>query len=687
VRTGGRKNQPRSRGSAGSDGGLAPEEVERRYIRVPTERLDALMNLAGELVVGRSRMLSRVAFMRSFELEMGRSRRRLVDSVERFRSQNEFGLIEDNRKRSRAAVPEVKKDTAKPQSWAGFGELELDRYDDVHILARSLTEIASDLNEMDARLFRELSSFGEDTDAFGGIVSGIQSEVTRARMVPLGNLFTRLQLPIRDAAERDKKEVRTVMKGEDVDLDKTIADALFAPMLHLVRNAVGHGIESASARAEKGKPREGTITLLARQEAGQIVLEVSDDGNGLDLGALHARGVAMGLLPPETQVNDPAVKELVFATGLSTTTTASAVSGRGVGCDVVKRAVERMNGDVRVETTAGKGTTFVVTLPLTLAITRAVLVRKGNRSLAIPMYFAERILETSDSIVESAGKRRLKVDGNFVTVRGLEESFGEPPSSGGGPIILMRVGDQAVAVQVDAVVAEEEIVVKNLGQLLDGHPLIAGMTIRGAGELWLILDVPGVMEALAGDKVTRVQPRQSRAAHDFAEGTAETPIVETAAAGGTMEAVPAPEVPVRVLPFTPKTVAAPQPARAVRILFVDDSLSVRKVAEQTLKELGADVTLAVDGLDALTKLREGEFDLVFSDLEMPRMHGYELIRELRYIPTFQTLPIVVVSSRSGQKHQDQARALGATGYITKPFTSDQLKQVIDEWGPNRGKRS
>jgi chemosensory pili system protein ChpA (sensor histidine kinase/response regulator) len=671
-----------SRGGSRSRGtdshlGLVPDEAVRRYVRVPTDRLDALMNLAGELVVGRSRLLSRVTAMKGVEDELGRSRRRLVDTIDRFRARNEFAGIDGRRKKraAAAAAEEPRKKngngasvSGRPAAWSAFGELELDQYDDVHILSRSIAETASDLNEMDSKLFRELASFNEDTDALGKIVSNIQAEVTRARMVPLETVFTRLRLPVRDAAERDQKEVNVNTKGEDVSLDKTIADALFTPMLHLVRNAVGHGIEPPTVRVSKGKPREGTVTLGARQESGQIILEVADDGAGLDLAALHARGVAMGLIPGDTALTDPAVKELVFATGLSTSASAGALSGRGVGCDVVKRAVERMNGDIRVDTVAGRGTTFVITLPLTLAITRAVLVRHEGRNYAVPMYFADRILESSEAVAQSAGRNRIKVNDVFITVRDLHESFGgSPRETIEGSVLVVRVGEQTIALRVDSVVAEEEIVVKNLGRLLDGHPLIAGMTIRGSGELWLILDVPGVIDALLGRTVeSRPTSRLGDPVSDEILEEVEAPLT-------------APE-PLR-LPEEPAPAAASAANRAVRVLFVDDSLSVRKVAEKTLQELGAEVTLAVDGLDALEKLREGagKFDLVFSDLEMPRMHGYELIRELRYIPTFQTLPIVVVSSRSGQKHQDQARALGANDYVTKPFTADQLQHMLTVW--------
>lgn len=656
------------------------DATDRRFIRVATERLDTLMNLAGELVVSRSRLMDRVHRLRGVQQDLRRSSRRLLETVESFREDHEFANLDGRRSMadvglgrawtswvaSAAALrqPEarvVDGDAPTPAvatgGWSAFSELELDRYEDVHVLSRSLAEITSDFEEMNGSLGSGLSSLADDSDAFDAIVSGIQGEITRARMVPVDSVFSRLRLPVRDAAARENKDVRVVTTGEEVNVDKTIADTLFQPMLHLVRNAVFHGIEKSTLRQARGKPALGTVTLNARQESGQIVIEVRDDGRGLDLEKLRARGIALGLISAEVPVDDPTVKDLIFVHGLSTAETASAVAGRGVGCDVVRRAVERLNGSIRVESVPGHGTSFIVTLPLTLAITKALLVRQNDELFAVPLYFAERILDTIEHpIVESAGIRRLKVDGSFVPIRSLGALLGATETTRStGPVLVLCVGDHRTLLQVDAVVGQEEIVVKPLGELLASHPMLAGVTIRGSGELALILDVPGVIDHVRGVTLKR------EARPEILE--LQAPRIDVAPALDTVEVV--------------------QPVRAttgkLRVLFVDDSLSVRKVAETYLEEIGVDVTLAVDGIDALAKLREGHFDLVFTDLEMPRMHGYELIRELRFLPAYRELPIVVVTSRSGQKHQDQARALGASEYLTKPFTPKHLAGALARW--------
>jgi chemosensory pili system protein ChpA (sensor histidine kinase/response regulator) len=636
---------------SGGEASLGGRErgADRKYIRVATERLDSLMNLAGELVVSRSRLMSRVSVLGGLRQELGARSRRLLEMVDGFREQHEFSIFAPSTPARPAVVPSAA-DTMQRVPWSGFTDLELDHYDDVNLLARGLAEVTDDLNALNGQLVRELAGFTDDSDAFGTIVNGIQGEVTRARMVPLEFVFARLRVPAREAAEREAKEVRVVTSGEGVSLDKAIADALFAPMLHLVRNAVAHGIEAPEARARAGKPRAGVLTMGAREESGQIVLEVTDDGAGLDLKAMHARGIAMGLIGAGTAIDDPAVKDLVFAHGFSTRATAGSVSGRGVGCDVARREIERLNGSIRVETTRSEGTTFVLSLPVTLAITKALLVRHRGRTFALPLHFADRIVDAEDAeIVDSAGLRRMKVEGGYIPVRRMDPLFrlGDG-SQQSGPLVVLRVGAERIGLQVDALVGQEEIVVKSAGDLLAGHPLFAGATIRGTGELALILDVPALVASSAG-RAEKLAPGPVRAA--------------------------APEI------AAPRAIELPAKRQRakLRVLFVDDSLSVRRVAEKMLAGLGADVTLATDGFDALARLREAPFDIVFTDLEMPRMHGYDLLRELRFLPAHKELPVVIVSSRSGQKHQDQARALGANDYITKPFSPQTMESALRRW--------
>jgi chemosensory pili system protein ChpA (sensor histidine kinase/response regulator) len=489
-----------------------------------------------------------------------------------------------------------------------------------------------------------LGQFADDAASFGAIVSGLQGEITRARMVPVDELFSRLRLPVRDAAQREGKSVRVSVSGADVDLDKTIVDKLYVPLLHLVRNAVSHGIEPIEKRGAAGKDPVGTVALQARHESGLIVIEVSDDGGGLDLARLREEAVKHGLLSAEVPLDHPSVAEAIFLPGLSTRGGADELAGRGMGGDVVRREIEKLGGDIRVKSLPGTGTTFTISLPLTLAITRALLLRHGGQIFAVPLAFAERLLDLSElPVVESAGVRRVKLDDRYEPVLSLDEVLGRGErkgDAGPGVAVLLRAGERRMVVAVDRLLGQEEIVVKSLGELLTGHPLLSGVTVSGDGELILILDVPGLLDPRGAATIAAAAPSDAE-----------------------------------LLPTDPP-----------RVLFVDDSLSVRKVAETLLSELGAEVRLAVDGQDALEILGREAFDLVFTDLEMPRLHGYELIQAIAASPALSSLPVVVVTSRSGQKHRDEAKALGARDYLTKPFNRDVLGQMLRRFAPRGGRR-
>jgi chemosensory pili system protein ChpA (sensor histidine kinase/response regulator) len=616
-----------------------PEEkvASRRFVRVRTDRLDGLMNLAGELVVSRSRLMARVTHLRSQHHALGAGGKKLVERLQTFSAEHESTRL------GQLAIAEPEQ--AEMSNGALFGELELDRYEEVHVLSRQIAALSGEFSDLWKTFSATFEALTDDSDVFGKIVAGIRSEVTHARMVPLEVLSSQLKLTARDVGLREKKPVRFAMRGGEVHLDKTIAEGLLSPLLHLVRNAVGHGIEAAELRERLGKPRTGVVELSAREERGQIILELRDDGGGLDLALLREKGVAARLVSENVPLDDPAIRDLIFVPGLSTEDHARAVAGRGLGCDFVRRSVEKMNGNIRVETEAGRGTTFFITLPLTLAITRALLVEHAGQSFAVPLYFAERIIDPLEhELVEDAGVLRVRIDRAWMPVVAMSSVLGsDRESSRTGPLVVVRMGDERLVLQVDAVLNQEEVVVKSLGTLLTGHPVFSGVTMRGTGELVLILDVPSVIGAHQAEGRRPASLSFVEIEHD----TLDIAGAET---------------------------------QKLRVLFVDDSLSVRKVAEKMLASLDADVTLAVDGVDALAKLDAQSFDLVFTDLEMPRMHGFELIAQLRAREDSRTVPIVVVTSRAATKHRDHAAALGANEYLTKPFSEPAIRSALEKWG-------
>jgi len=652
--------------------GGEPAGLGRRFVRVAADRLDGLLDLVGELVVARSRILTRLSRMQHLQGEDQDRHGAVIRLVDDFATSTEFADL-DGRGRAGHRARRI----SGSAGGAGFGTLELDHYEEIHVLSRQLDEASSDINEMRREITAEMQRLAEDAEALSTIVGGLQTEITQARMLTVDTLFTRLQLPIRDAAQRLGRDIEIVTHGDHVAIDKSISDALFGPLLHLVRNAVFHGIEAPARRTELGKPRAGVLSLSARHAHGQVVLEITDDGQGIDLARLKAAGVDKGLIDPAIPETSPRVLDLVFVHGLSTTDEAGDVAGRGVGGNVVRRAVERLSGAIEIETHRGAGTTFRITLPLSMSITQAVVIRTAGVTLAIPIAFAETILAREGvEAVDTFGRMRVQISGNLMPVHNTSRLFGgaAPLSGPAGPagpahgvLVVCVVGAERIAILADEVLGQEEIVVKSLGALLDGHPLFSGSTQRGDGELVLILDVPGVLLAeTTGARAERPKPPE--------EPT--QPAIEARRLAAPVEAAPVEAPPIAEL--------TPLPAGRRRILFVDDSLSVRKVAERMLRALGVDVVTAIDGQDALDKLRTMAFSLVFTDLEMPRLHGYDLIREMQYLPTYRTTPVIVISSRSGQKHIDQALELGAREYLTKPFSPEILDAVLSRWAKQNG---
>jgi chemosensory pili system protein ChpA (sensor histidine kinase/response regulator) len=643
-------------GSGPASTGAAAAGPDRKSIRVSAERLDSLMNLTGELVVGRARMQRKIEGVAQLMAELEADRRRLTGAVEGFRGRYEFSRAAPAPAGPAFATPEDP-DAGLPAAGpaAVFGALELDTYDDVNILARRLAEIANDISEIQTQLAGALGQFREEFDAFGRTLSGLQGELTRSRMAPVEQLFDRLRRPVSDAADRLGRQVRVSVSGEEVALDRTILDELYLPMLHLVRNSVAHGIEPADARRAAGKDPVGTVLLTAVQEAGQVVIEVADDGRGLDLARLTDKAVALGYLAPGEVPAPGMIEDLIFESGMSTSAKAGDVSGRGMGMDIVRREIQKLGGRIRVRTVAGRGVTFTIHMPLTLAVRRVLLVEQGGEVFAAPLHFAGRVVTLAEARVDTtAGVRRIEIDGRWLplaALSGLLDGAGDADFRRGSAVVL-RLGDQAAALRVDRVLGQEEIVVKKLGDLLDGHPLLAGATFSGDGDVILILDVPGLLDRAAGRSAS------------------------AAPSPGTASAAPAPR-------RADQPVAPAAPAGRLRVLFVDDSLSVRRVAEKFLRGAGCEITLAVDGRDGQEKLRAGAFDLVFTDLEMPRLNGYEFLREIRRVPAYRDLPVVLVTSRSGDKHREQARLAGATDYVTKPFTAEILEAKLKLWTGRR----
>ena len=626
----------------------APSRLGRQTIRVPLERLDNLMDLVGELVVARSALERRLAEVDRLGDVLFASRERLAQSVADFErkhldarrpTRRRDGDADDNSGESHRSVSEL------------FAELEFDRYDDFTLFARSVAEVASDIAEAQG----ELAALGRNVRDGVGLVHRLTGEVRaglgRARLVPIGSLYTRFVRQGQEAARANGKTVQIETSGETVELDASIIEQVVDPLLHLVQNAVVHGLESSDERRARGKPEAGTVRLSASHRGAFVVIEVADDGRGIDADRLRRRAVAQGFLRAEVAaaMSDRDALELIFRAGFSTAAEVTTMAGRGVGMDVVRTNIGRLNGDVDVATELGAGTRFTLRLPLTVLVTEALMVRVGSETLAVPLNTVH-VIATVDADGRRTGPEgeTALVEDRWLPLMHLDRALGLPEASAGErlPVLALRGGGGLFACAVEQVLHMEEIVVKPLGAFLDGTGPFSGATVSADGRVTLLLDA-----AVLGEV----------ALHSVAGARRGTPLVG--------------EPRTAARPATGDGSVATTAKR--RILLVDDSLSVRKVIGHMLTKAGFDVTTANDGADALARMNEAEFDVLVTDLEMPRLNGYELLEDVRRRPSLRDLPVVILTTRAGDKHQSLARRLGVNAYMTKPVAEEAFVRLID----------
>jgi chemosensory pili system protein ChpA (sensor histidine kinase/response regulator) len=613
-----------ARRSEAKPAALAPQPT----IRVGLDRLDGLMNLVGELVIARSRLDRRVSQLDRLGDLLLFSRSRMAHAVRDFEARQEVAPLPGA---AGAAVRE-------------FEELEFDRYDDFSILAGRMSEISADISEAQAQLSLLIGTIADDSAQIQRLTGDLRAQVTRARMVPIGRLFGRFARQVREAARAEGKAVDLEVSGETAEVDNTIMEHLADPLLHLVRNAVAHGIESEDERQAHGKRPHGTVYLNAYHQGGWIHVEVEDDGRGMDVEQLRERAVGLGLIRPEAAalLSPREVLDLIFLPGFSTAPSITTTSGRGVGMDVVRADVGRLNGEIDVETEAGVGTRFTIRLPLTVVISDALLVRVGAHTLALPLNAVKSIVTVRPGDVRSVGHAELvRVEDQFLDLLRLGGLLGLPPTPHTGtiPVIALRAAGRAYAVAVDELCGKEEIVIKSLGAFLDGVGPYAGATIGGDGQVLLLLDPIRLLEA--------VEPPRAASEHETGAGGAADLELTRDAEGGR------------------------------RVLLVDDSVSVRKVVGRMLEKAGFEVVTANDGIDALERLTAVTVDVVVTDLEMPRANGYDLIEDLRRRPSTRDVPVVVLTTRAGEKHVNVARELGVRHYAAKPVEEQAFVRLLD----------
>jgi chemosensory pili system protein ChpA (sensor histidine kinase/response regulator) len=634
---------------------------QSKSVRIALERLDRMMNAVGELVINRTRMLGRVAELERLADVLNFSKGRMQDKVSEFQEKHEFSRIH--------SVPTPKPSDNFPlrggysnyshtydHSLAEFSELEMDRYDDFNILSRSLTEISADITEVLTQLDGFVRRVDGDIDEFTKLAHRLQDEITQARMVPIGNLYTRLSRTVRDAAKAVNKKVELTLAGAETELDNNIIQQISDPLIHLVRNAVAHGLERDEERYALGKSDSGNVAVRAYHRGNHIYIEVEDDGRGIDYEKVRKTAVDHGLLSAEAaaELTERELLDLLFQPGFSTAPRKTELAGRGVGLDVVKANLAQLNGEIEIETQKAYGTRFTLKVPLTLIISQALFVRCGSSMFALPLAFVEEIRRLRITEVEDVGGRLLTKVRDVVTeIVRLDSALGlEPiqPINGYFRMVIVNVAGRQVGLVVEDVVRKDEIVIKSLGEFLRNLKMFPGATIAPDGSLILLIDVNRLV---AGEAIEhRPLMTSANAERVFAPGAA-------AIANGA--------IPQEAIDFVPEEKL---------VVLVDDSISVRKFVGRMLEKAGYRVKLAADGLEALEIVTQTRCDLVVTDLEMPRTNGYELLSHLRQDPQTRNIPVMVVTSRAGAKHRDRAMKEGAAAFLTKPVQEDQFIAAV-----------
>ncbi|HXP24011.1 MAG TPA: response regulator [Candidatus Sulfotelmatobacter sp.] len=633
-----------------------------KSVRIALARLDRMMNTVGELVINRTKMVGRVAELEKLIDTLSFSKERLQGKVSEFQEKYEF-----NRIRSQIGTPWAGTQRQRLLTGAAagekgfleeFSELEMDRYDDFNILSRSMTEISADVNEVLSQLEAFISRVEGDIDEFSKLAHHLQDEITAARMVPIGTLYSLLSRAVRDAAKSAQKQVELDFSGSETELDNNIIQQISDPLVHLVRNSVAHGIELPAGRVAAGKPGQGRVMLRAYHRGNHIYMEVEDDGRGIDYARVRQSAIECGLVSTETadRLTERDLREMLFHPGFSTASVKTELAGRGVGLDVVRSNLNALNGEIEVQSVSGQGTKFVLKVPLTLIISPALFVRCGSNHFALPLAVVEEIRRIrADEIEDVGGKLLTKVRDVVTEVVRLDSYLGLPPLepvNGYFRMVVANAGSRQVGLVVEEVLGKDEIVIKNLGEYLRRVKLFPGTTIAPDGSLILLIDLNRMVATEPSAR--RALQASASASRVFAPGSA-------AVARGTIPSD-----------------AIDRINQERVIVIADDSISVRKFVGRMLEKNGYRVKLAADGLEAAELITQQGCHLVITDLEMPRMTGYELMAQLRQSPVTKRIPVMVVTSRAGAKHRDRAIKEGASAFLTKPVQEDQLLAAVEQ---------
>jgi chemosensory pili system protein ChpA (sensor histidine kinase/response regulator) len=611
-------------------------------IRVRSQLLDRMVNQAGEVMITRSRLEAELSQLRGSLNDMSGNLNRLRQQL------RDIELQAETQMQSRLAQAK--------EAQAGFDPLEFDRFTRVQELTRMMAESVNDVATVQRTLQRTVEATEDDLIAQARQTRELQRDLLRTRMVEFEGISERLYRVVRQASKETGKQVRLDLLGGTMEMDRGMLDRMTPAFEHLLRNCVAHGIESTQVRTDAGKDPVGLITVHLRQEGNDVSVDFSDDGAGLNLARIRDKAISLGMVTADQALTDQDAANLIFMPGFSTATQVTELAGRGIGMDVVRSEVNALGGRIETSTITGQGTHFKLVLPLTTAVTQVVMIRSGNLSVGVPANVVETVRRASAKELQQAyNTGTLEVAGEsipfFWSGALLQASHHSAEAQGKTtPVVIFRSAAQRIALHVDEVLGNQEVVVKNLGPQLSRLPGLAGMSVLASGAVVLIYN-PVALASVYGQQARAWS--SDRAEPHMLEGSGAT------GAGGVTTAVSVPATPQIPL-----------------ILVVDDSITVRRVTQRLLQREGYRVSMAADGLQALERLQEERPAVVLSDIEMPRMDGFDLARNIRADVRLNNLPIIMITSRIAEKHREHAKELGVDHYLGKPFSEEELMSLV-----------
>ncbi|HQU90700.1 MAG TPA: response regulator [Pyrinomonadaceae bacterium] len=603
--------------------------ASRSVVRVSLDRLDDLIRITRDMLIGRSVFEQNLKSLERQIDDLHNTTRRLQTTSTKLEIDFEASMMG-----SGSSVTQ-RGNLTNPVGQSSFDELEFDKYTDFHQSTRELAETTSDTFSINASLDLLRGGFESVFDEQRRLIDELQEWLLHVRMVEFGSLSPRLQRAVRVTCDEEHKKAELRIVNESVEVDTQILDSLIEPLMHLLKNSVAHGIEDTDTRRLMGKPETGSIEIAVENDETHIVLRVSDDGRGISPEAVKEKAIALGQLTEAqaTELSDEDAIELIFTQGLSTAEKLNLSAGRGVGMSIIKESIAAGRGSIAIESTSLKGTTFVVRMPLALAVTKVLLTKVSNRTYALPLRPITHIAELTEDLFAGIDGKKVDILGKKLPLYQLPAFLGnesvEPAGLLGRSALVYESADRSCAIAVEEVLTTEEVVIKPLARPLDKINGILGAAILGNGELVPIID----MHSLLRKKTHSTQ-----------------------------------------------TAVAPQPPRekTVSILIVDDSPSVRHMTSKVIKAAGWEPRTAKDGLDALEQLKACD-DLpaiILSDIEMPRMDGYEFAASLQRSEKFSHIPVIMITSRTAEKHREKALESGVSQYLTKPYEDRELIDSI-----------